>query len=101
MCPPPKRSRRIRVVMDIAGPKIRTRKVITPRHRDTLHIGDEILLVRDKHAADIDDVPFQTRCTLRGAFDRLKVGDPVSIDDGQAQRDHRARDRGRAGGAHE
>jgi pyruvate kinase len=39
--------------------------------------------VRDKHASDIDDVPFQTRCTLRGAFDRLKVGDPVSIDDGK------------------
>ncbi len=78
-----KLGRRIRVLMDIAGPKIRTRKVVTPRHRDTLHIGDEILLVRDKHASDIDDVPFQTRCTLRGAFDRLKVGDPVSIDDGK------------------
>jgi pyruvate kinase len=75
--------RRIRVLMDIAGPKIRTRKVATPRHRDTLHVGDEILLVRDKRAADIDDVPFRTRCTVRNAFDHLKVGDPVSLDDGK------------------
>ena len=78
-----KLGRRIRVLMDIAGPKIRTRKVVTPRQRDTLHVGDEILLVRDKHAPDIDDVAFRTRCTLPGAFDRLKVGDPVSIDDGK------------------
>ncbi len=78
-----KLGRRIRVLMDIAGPKIRTRKVETPRQRDTLHVGDEILLVRDKHAIDIDAVPFRTRCTLRNAFDRLKVGDPISIDDGK------------------
>jgi pyruvate kinase len=78
-----KLGRRIRVLMDIAGPKLRTRKVITPRGRDVLHIGDEILLVRDKAAAGIEDVPFRTRCTLRNAFDRLKVGDPISIDDGR------------------
>jgi len=78
-----KLGRRIRVFMDIAGPKLRTRKVATPRDRAELHIGDEILLVRDKGAPDINDVPFRTRCTLPGAFDRLKVGDPISIDDGK------------------
>jgi pyruvate kinase len=78
-----KLGRRIRVLMDIAGPKIRTRKVETPRRCDTLHVGDEILLVRDKYTSDVDDVPFRTRCTSRKAFDRLKVGDPVSIDDGK------------------
>ncbi len=78
-----KLGRRIRVLMDIAGPKLRTRKVVTPNNREALHIGDEILLVRDKNAADVSDIPFRTRCTLRDAFDRLKVGDPISIDDGK------------------
>jgi hypothetical protein len=101
MCPPPKRSRRIRVVMDIAGPKIRTRKVITPHHRDTLHIGDEILLVRDKHAADIDDVPFPTALHIARRLGPLEGRRPCLLRRRQAQRDRRARDRSRAGGAHE
>lgn len=78
-----KLGRRIRVLMDIAGPKLRTHKVATPRDRDRLQVGDELLLVRDKHAPGIDDVPFRTACTLRKAFDRLTVGDPISIDDGR------------------
>ncbi|HUW72685.1 MAG TPA: pyruvate kinase [Methyloceanibacter sp.] len=78
-----KLGRRIRVLMDIAGPKIRTRKVVTPPDRSELRIGDELLLVRDKKAAGIDDVPFRTRCTQKNVLDHVKVGDPVSIDDGK------------------
>jgi pyruvate kinase len=74
--------RRIRVLMDIGGPKVRTTCVSAPRDRDRLHIGDEILLSSDAGPA-ADATTFSTGCTLPQVFERLKVGDRISIDDGK------------------
>ena len=72
---------RMRILMDIAGPKVRTGEVLSPIGDDRLKIGGEVLLCR---AIDptIVEFPFQCTCSLPGVFDRIHVGDRVSIDDG-------------------
>jgi pyruvate kinase len=74
--------RPLRVLMDIAGPKVRMEQVATPADRLRLLIGDQILLCRDIDARRTD-FPFQSTCTPHDILDRLKVGDVVSIDDGK------------------
>ncbi len=74
--------RRIPVLMDIGGPKVRTDRVSTPPGQDRLHIGDELLLANGD--AGGDGLPaFRTACTLPQVFARVKVGDSVSLDDGK------------------
>lgn len=72
----------IRVLMDIAGPKVRTKDIRVAPERDRLHVGDQILLRRAEPVA-MDDIPFHTGCTLPQIFERLKIGDRISIDDGK------------------
>jgi pyruvate kinase len=74
--------RRVRILADIAGPKVRVGAVVTPLDRPRLVIGDELLLHREP-APDCARYPFQATCTLAAVFDLLKVGDAVSIDDGR------------------
>jgi pyruvate kinase len=74
--------RRIPVLMDIGGPKVRTRNVSTPPEQDRLHIGDELLLSNGHDSGD-GEPAFRTGCTLPEVFARLNVGDPISIDDGK------------------
>ncbi len=76
------RVRPLRVLMDIAGPKVRTNQVITPPDRPRLRVGDQLLLCQDLNTQRAD-FPFQTTCTPAGVLERLKVGDVVSIDDGK------------------
>jgi pyruvate kinase len=76
------RVRPLRVLMDIAGPKVRMKQVITPRDKRHLLVGDQILLCRDVDAGRTD-FPFQSTCAPQSVLDRLKVGDVVSIDDGK------------------
>jgi pyruvate kinase len=74
--------RRLPIVMDIGGPKVRTGEVLTPPGRNRLQIGDTVLLARALRP-DIAEVAFQATCTLPQVFDRIAVGDQVSIDDGE------------------
>jgi pyruvate kinase len=73
--------RRMPVLMDIAGPKVRTAQVVTPPDRSRVHIGDVVLLARQPSPAA--GVPFQMTCSHPEVLDRLAVGDGVSIHDGQ------------------
>ena len=74
--------RRIPVLMDIGGPKVRTEHVTTPPDQDRLHIGDELLLANGDENGE-DRPPFRTGCTLPQVFARLEVGHQISIDDGK------------------
>ena len=76
------RVRPLRVLMDIAGPKVRMKQVITPPDKRHLLVGDQILLCR-KVDAGRAEFPFQSTCAPPSVLDRLKVGDVVSIDDGK------------------
>jgi pyruvate kinase len=77
-----KLGRQFRILMDIGGPKVRTAAVATPDDRNRLRIGDELLLCRND-VAGTETLPFRTGCSLPQVFDRLKVGDRISIDDGK------------------
>ncbi len=74
--------RRLPVLMDIGGPKVRTGEVLTPPDRARLQIGDTVLLARALRP-DVAEVPFQATCTLPQVLERIAVGDQVSIDDGE------------------
>jgi pyruvate kinase len=73
--------RRIRILMDIAGPKCRTADVVTPSERKRLQAGDRLLLAREGAAAETP-FTFQASCSLPGVIERLAVGDRVYVDDG-------------------
>jgi len=74
--------RPLRVLMDIAGPKVRMKRVVAPPERPRLQVGDTLLLCNSVDPARTD-FPFQSTCAPFGVLDRLKVGDVVSIDDGK------------------
>jgi pyruvate kinase len=74
--------RRIRILMDIAGPKVRIVAVATPPESSHLNIGDEILLCRDLSACP-EPARFKASCGPGRIFDGLGIGDPISIDDGK------------------
>lgn len=74
-------ARSLRVLMDIAGPKVRTLDVITPAKTNRLNVGDTLWLANrlDRDRSD----PFQATCAPSGVIDRLSIGDLVSLDDGK------------------
>jgi len=74
--------RRIRILMDIAGPKVRLAATATPPDRGRLLVGDDILLCRDI-ALCPEGPGFKAACAPPQVLDGLKPGDPVSIDDGK------------------
>ena len=73
-------SPRLRILMDIAGPKVRTGKVYAGE-RDRVGVGDEILLAESIDPS-LGDVPFQCAVSLPNILARLKVGNSVLVDDG-------------------
>lgn len=74
--------RRVRVLMDLAGPKVRTGAVLTPADDLKLEAGEALLLLADGFPAR-DGVPNQATCTIPGIVARVKPGERVFIDDGK------------------
>ena len=72
---------RIRILMDIAGPKVRTGAVYSAAGRERVMVDDEILLT-DAIDPGRGEFPFQCTCTLPGVFGHVRVGDRFSYDDG-------------------
>lgn len=70
-----------RVLMDIAGPKVRIGRVTTPPDRNRVFVGDTILLANEVQPP-LPETPFQMTCTTPEVLDRLAPGAAVSIDDG-------------------
>ncbi|MBE9189766.1 hypothetical protein IQ230_05170 [Gloeocapsopsis crepidinum LEGE 06123] len=71
-----------KVLMDLAGPKIRTADVMTPEDRKRLYVGDRLLLTRDQ-PKPFSDVAFQARCTIPTVLEQVATGQTVWIDDGE------------------
>jgi pyruvate kinase len=76
------RAERVRVLMDLGGPKVRT---ILPNTgaKPRVTIGDTLLLTRDVEEQESDDGVLRLGCTLEEVYDQLRVGARVWIDDGQ------------------
>ena len=78
-------NRRMRILMDLAGPKIRTGKVRHSGDEKRVREGARLAIVPqgdlrrlDKHAAD-----FAAECTLDEVFGMAKPGERVFLDDGK------------------
>lgn len=76
--------RTLSVLMDIAGPKLRTGAVYHPKGEKRLHVGEQLLLVPSEDAlAARGDVPFRAVCHPAGVLNRLGPGAEVALDDGK------------------
>jgi pyruvate kinase len=73
-----------RVLMDLAGPKIRTHQVRTPKGRKQVRAGDRILLAYGPLAED-GAWPFQANCSTPEVLRQVGLGASVSIKDGLIQ----------------
>jgi pyruvate kinase len=84
-----------KVIMDLAGPKIRTGSVLAPPDKKRVFQGDQIVLSRcvpepGREIGADEAIPspvdhFQTCCTIPEILDLLVVDAPVYIDDGKLQ----------------
>ena len=79
--------RRMRIFMDLAGPKVRTGEFCALHHDKRVQIDDLIALVApgklDRPGKK--DAAFAVECTLTEALDASTPGDRLSIDDGKAE----------------
>ena len=76
-----KRRRDVRVLVDLAGPKVRTETVITPKKRKRVEPGDKILLTFGKPVGN-SEFAYQASCTAPEVLRQVSVGADVSIKDG-------------------
>lgn len=77
--------RRLTVLMDIAGPKIRTEAVAVPLDRNKLQVGDALRLVASGKPEQTEQAPFCAAVSLPELVDRLAPGDRVRYDDGKLE----------------
>ena len=77
--------RRFKILMDLAGPKIRTGEVRLPRERERIGKGALLAIVPAGGLGRItvDDEHFAVECTSSEALDAVKAGDRVYVDDGK------------------
>jgi len=75
--------RRLTVLMDIAGPKIRTASVLQPEDRRRIQAGDALRLVASGEPRTTLDAPFSAGVSLPEMVTRLRVGDRLLYDDGK------------------
>ena len=73
-----------RILMDLAGPKLRTSEVLKPEDRERLVEGDTLLLTRQLQPG-LAISAFQATCTCPELLDRLEIGHRVLVDDGRLQ----------------
>lgn len=73
--------RRCPVLMDLQGPKIRTRSVITPEDNPAVEAGDHILITFEEPRPR-REFPFQASCAMPDVLRQVQAGARVSIKDG-------------------
>jgi pyruvate kinase len=76
--------RPIPVLMDLAGPKLRTGAVHPPEGAARLRPGDALLLRPDPPRVGPADPPFQAQCLPPEVLRRLRPGAAFAYDDGKA-----------------
>lgn len=69
------------ILMDLQGPKIRTRSVLTPGKSKSVKPGDRILITFDEPEEN-SAYPFQASCAMSQVLQQVAAGAPVSIKDG-------------------
>jgi pyruvate kinase len=77
--------RRVAILMDIAGPKIRTEAVLALDKKMKLGAGDALRLVARGAPRVTAEVPFAAAVSLPELVTRLSVGDRFRYDDGKLE----------------
>jgi len=77
--------RRITILMDIAGPKIRTEAVLALDKKAKLGLDDALRLVAQGEPRVTAEVPFSAAVSLPELVTRLSVGDRFRYDDGKLE----------------
>lgn len=77
--------RDIKVLMDIAGPKIRTAEVASSEKKARLQIGDRVRLVASGSPRIDDVVRHSAAVSLPEMVTRLSIGDRLRYDDGKLE----------------
>lgn len=73
----------VKILMDIAGPKIRTDWVFTTLKKPKVSPGDRWYLTKDNQTLPLDfESKVTAGCSIPEIFETLKKGDPVLYDDG-------------------
>lgn len=77
--------RRIKILMDIAGPKIRTGKTRGPAGSERIGMGDLLVIVPPGglDRIDLEEAYFAVECTLAEPIAMTPVGARVFVDDGK------------------
>src|SRR6516225_7672322 len=77
--------RRLKILMDLAGPKIRTGKVRLAAGHERIGKAAMLAIVPPDglDRIEIDDQHFAVECTLPEALSAIKVGDRLFVDDGK------------------
>lgn len=73
--------RRCPILMDLQGPKIRTRTVLRPEDREEIEPGDHLLITFDEPRPN-REFPFQASCAMPEVLRQVAEGARVSIKDG-------------------
>ncbi|MCB1353222.1 MAG: pyruvate kinase [Rhodobacteraceae bacterium] len=77
--------REIRILMDVAGPKIRTEAVQGPKDRMKILAGETLRLVAAGRPRVSEEVPFSASVSLPEMVTRLAPGDRLRYDDGKLE----------------
>lgn len=77
----------VKILMDIAGPKIRTDWVFTPYKKPKVKTGDKIRMTKNYRSLPSieDNIKVTVGCSIPSIFKQLKVNDPVLLDDGAVE----------------
>lgn len=75
----------VRILMDIAGPKIRTEWVYSHTSKPKVRAGDFIRLTNNFEKLPENDVNFTAGCSLKEIYEQVEVGQNVLYDDGSIE----------------
>ena len=75
----------VRILMDIAGPKIRTEWVYSHISKPKVLVGDYIRLTNNFEKLPENDVNFTAGCGLIEIYEQVEVGQDVLYDDGSIE----------------
>lgn len=75
----------VKILMDVAGPKIRTEWVYSYLSKPKVKKGDRIRITQDFENLPKNDVNFTAGCKLDIIYKQIEVGQPVLYDDGKIE----------------
>lgn len=75
--------RRMKIIMDLPGPKIRTGKLRSGNAGPRVHVGDTLAITRPKRLYSVAHEQAAIECEMEAALDATQVGHCIHVDDGK------------------